>query len=291
LRALIGSTFILSLAGLAAGCELIAGIQDISLAPADASHAVVESSSGGSQTTVDEGTEDAMSAGSSGSGAMGNGSGSVVPTSGVDTSGITSGSSTGSGSASGSNDGGTSGSAGGSASGSGTGAADGGPKCQSNQLSPTAAVASSVENQTDASAGIFPPFLAIDGNFSTRWGSLFMTDPSWIYVDFGAPVFVDEVDILWESACAIAYDIDVSNDTTTWTLLKSVTGAPPSWSYQDPPPGWNNDAGLPTADIQKGLSSFGRYLRINGTARCLATYGYSIWEMRALGDKDANCRP
>ena len=122
-------------------------------------------------------------------------------------------------------------------------------------------------------------------------GELVQTDPSWIYVDFGAPVFVDEVDILWESACAIAYDIDVSDDATMWTPLKSVTETPPSWSYQDPPPGWTNDAGVPTADVQKGLSGVGRYLRINGTARCLANFGYSIWEMRALGDKDANCQP
>jgi hypothetical protein len=285
--------FILPLAGLAAlaaGCELIAGIQDISLVSADASHAALAGSSGGSQTTVDEGTEDAINPGSSGSGAMGSVSGSVMPTSGVDTGGIASGSGTGSTSGN-SSDAGTSGSSSGSAGGSGTGAADGGPKCQSNQLSPTTAVASSVEAQTDASAGTLPASLAIDGNFSTRWGSLFMTDPSWIYVDFGAPVFVDEVDILWESACATAYDIDVSDDATTWTPLKSVTETPPSWSYQYPPPGWTNDAGVPTADIQKGLSGVGRYLRINGTARCLANFGYSIWEMRAFGDKDANCQP
>jgi hypothetical protein len=150
-------------------------------------------------------------------------------------------------------------------------------------------VASSVEGQTDAAAGILVAADAIDGNFATRWGSAFMADPQWIDVDFGAPVFVDEVDILWQSACASAYDIDVSTDATNWTLVKAVTGAPPTWAAA--PPGWTNDAGMPTADVHKGLSGVGRYLRINGTARCLALYGYSIWEMRALGDTNASCSP
>jgi hypothetical protein len=34
----------------------------------------------------------------------------------------------------------------------------------------------------------------------------------------------------------------------------------------------------------------GRYLRVNGTMRC-TVYGYSIWEMRAYGDANANCEP
>jgi hypothetical protein len=31
-------------------------------------------------------------------------------------------------------------------------------------------------------------------------------------------------------------------------------------------------------------------LRINATSRC-TIYGYSIWEMRAYGDENANCAP
>jgi hypothetical protein len=118
--------------------------------------------------------------------------------------------------------------------------------------------------------------------FTTRWGSLF-TSPSWIYADFGAVVSLAEVDILWQGACASAYDIQLSNDAMTWTTVKAVTGTPPVW--QNPPTGWTMD------DVQKGLSGKGRYLRIYGTTRCLAQYGYSIWEMRAYGDTNANCTP
>jgi chitinase len=124
---------------------------------------------------------------------------------------------------------------------------------------------------------------AVDGNLTTRWGSAFMVDPQWIYADFGAPVFLSEVDILWQTACATAYEIQVSNDAMTWTTIKSITTAPPTWA--NPPTGWTMD------DVEKGLSGTGRYLRIYGTARALSMYGYSIWEMRAYGDTNASCTP
>jgi len=124
----------------------------------------------------------------------------------------------------------------------------------------------------------------MDGNLMTRWGSVWLMDPSWVYVDFGAPVFVDEVDLLWEDACATAYDIQVSSDAATWTMIKAVTRTPPVWAAPGPT-GWTMD------DVQTGLSGRGRYLRINGTARCLPMYGYSIWEMRVLGDTNSSCTP
>jgi len=203
-------------------------------------------------------------------------SGDVGSTSGS-TSGAASGHATGStsGSASGTASGSTSGSGSGTSGSSGT---SDGHKCGSNGLKPQAAVASSVQSAANS-----PASYAIDGVFSTRWGSAVQTDPSWIYMDFGAPVFVDELDILWQGACATAYDIDVSNDALNWTNVKSVTGTPPSW--QVPPTGWTMD------DVEQGLSTKGRYLRVHGTARCNPMYGYSIWEMRAFGDTDASCAP
>jgi F5/8 type C domain-containing protein len=204
----------------------------------------------------------------------------------------TGGSGTASGSASGAASG-MSGSASGAASGSPTamtGSASGaasdagdGHKCGSTVLTPKAVVASSFQ---PAGAGnvALPANLAIDNDFTTRWGSALMTDPSWIYLDFGAPVFVSEVDILWQTACAVNYDIDISSDATHWTVMKTLTGnnvgiATPTTM------GWNS----PDVLRYTGLSGRGRYVRINGTARCLAMYGYSIWEARASGDADSNC--
>jgi hypothetical protein len=158
-------------------------------------------------------------------------------------------------------------------------------QCGATVLVAKAATASSFQA---ASAGnvALPANLAIDDDFTTRWGSALQTDPSWIYVDFGAPVFVGEVDILWQNACAVNFDIDVSSDAKTWTVMKTVTGNNMGDAIP-PTAGWTAAQALHYA----GLSGRGRYVRVNGTSRCLAMYGYSIWEMRALGDTDSTCEP
>jgi F5/8 type C domain-containing protein len=149
-------------------------------------------------------------------------------------------------------------------------------------LTPTAATALSV-NAGNVAAN------AIDGNLTTRWESAQGVDPEWIYIDFGAPVFIGEVDVLWEAACAKNYDIDISTNATTWTVIPNATIV------------GNTLAGNAIADgmtpkdwtkavVTKPLTAVGRYLRVNGTARC-SVYGYSMWEMRAYGDKNASCTP
>jgi hypothetical protein len=158
-------------------------------------------------------------------------------------------------------------------------------KCGATVLSPKAAIASSFQ-PAGAGTVALPANLAIDNDFTTRWGSALQTDPSWIYVDFGAPVFVGEVDILWQNACAVNFDIDVSSDAKTWTVMKTVVGNNVGDAIP-PTAGWTSAQALHYA----GLSGRGRYVRVNGTSRCLAMYGYSIWEMRALGDTDSTCQP
>jgi hypothetical protein len=153
---------------------------------------------------------------------------------------------------------------------------DAAPTCASNVLMPTAAVASS-NNGAGVVAGN-----AIDGNFTTRWDSIHLLDPQSIYLDFGARVFINRVQIAWESACAKNYDLQWSNDAVTWTTLTSITGntnggpAPIDWT---------------TAANHTALSGVGRYLRVNGTVRCSILNGYSIWEMRVFGDTNSTCHP
>jgi hypothetical protein len=155
--------------------------------------------------------------------------------------------------------------------------------CGSHSLPLKGATCSSVH---PAGAGTLlvdgPAPLAIDGNFSTRWESDWAIDPSWIVVDFGAPVFVSEVDILWQ-ACATNYTIQLSNDQTRWSTIATQIGRT---QMQVPPTDWTS------AVVSKNLSGVGRYLRIYGTARCASPmYGYSIWEMRVYGDPNASCQP
>jgi F5/8 type C domain len=157
------------------------------------------------------------------------------------------------------------------------------PPCTSSVLVPKTAVASSVQPAGPGTIAL-PASYAIDNDFTTRWGSALQTDPSWIYMDFGAPVFVSEVDLLWQDACGANYDIDISTDATHWTVMKTVAGN----TVGDAVPAtmaWNATQVLK----YPGLSGRGRYVRVNGTARCIAMYGYSLWEMRALGDTVSTC--
>jgi hypothetical protein len=140
----------------------------------------------------------------------------------------------------------------------------------------TVAVASSEKSANS------PATNAVDRKLGTRWESVFMVDPQWIYVDFGAPVFMNRVQIAWEAACGASYDLQTSNDKAAWTTMKSITGntsggpAPTDWS---------------TAADHQGFTGVGRYMRVYGKSRCLAPYGYSIWEMQVYGDTNASCLP
>ena len=157
--------------------------------------------------------------------------------------------------------------------------------CPSVVLSPSLTVVASTTRVMNY------PILAADKNFATRWESMQQADepdggvlpPQWIYIDFGAPVNVTQVQILWQDACAQSYDLQVSDDAVTWTTMpggsvignsQSTLGAPTSWSM---------------AVATTGLSGVGRYLRVYATQRCQPLYGYSIWEMQALGHGVAGC--
>src|ERR1041385_3208779 len=104
--------------------------------------------------------------------------------------------------------------------------------------------------------------LAVDGNSSTRWSSA-SSDPQWIYVDLGSQYNITSVNITWETAYGKDYRIDISNDASTWTTIKTITG---NTSLT------NNNS----------VTGTGRYIRIYGTARG-TVYGYSIYELVVNG--------
>jgi beta-glucanase (GH16 family) len=116
--------------------------------------------------------------------------------------------------------------------------------------------ASSTENAgTPASA-------ATDGNTGTRWSSAF-SDPQWVRVDLGATHSISRVALNWEAAYAKAFQIQTSNDGSSWTTIYSTTtGAGGNQSIN--------------------VSGSGRYVRVNGTQRA-TQYGYSLWEFGVYG--------
>ncbi|SNS74773.1 Glycosyl hydrolases family 2 [Streptosporangium subroseum] len=70
-----------------------------------------------------------------------------------------------------------------------------------------------------------PAVHATDGDAGTRWVSAY-EDNQWIQVDLGSPVSFDRVVIVWEVAHPKTYTIQVSDDGSTWTDVKSVDNTP-----------------------------------------------------------------
>jgi hypothetical protein len=108
----------------------------------------------------------------------------------------------------------------------------------------------------------WPAANATDGNLSTRWSSAF-SDPQWLEVDLGSTQPICQVAIHWETAYAKAFQIQTSNDNSTWTTIYSTTAG---------------GGGTQTLNV----SGSGRYIRMYGTVRA-TQYGYSIYEFQVYG--------
>lgn len=106
---------------------------------------------------------------------------------------------------------------------------------------------------------------AIDGDFSTRWSSVY-SDPQWYQVDLSKKYDISQVVIYWESASAKSYTIEISDDGLSWKTIMAKSNMP---------------QGARTDEL-KGLSGSGRYIRMNGTERT-SNWGYSIYEFEVYG--------
>ncbi|WP_052070283.1 glycoside hydrolase family 3 C-terminal domain-containing protein [Streptacidiphilus albus] len=153
----------------------------------------------------------------------------------------------------------TQGSGGGGTGGGGTGGGTGPTEyCGTQDLAldqPT--TASSTQDATD-----YPAADATDGDPGTRWSSA-SSDPQWLEVDLGSQQQICNVGILWEAAYATAFQVQVSNDNSTWTTVYSTTT------------GTGGNQSFP-------VSVTARYVRMYGTARG-TQFGYSIFEFDVYG--------
>jgi hypothetical protein len=117
--------------------------------------------------------------------------------------------------------------------------------------------ASSTENPTAT-----PARAAVDGDATTRWSSG-RTDTEWLQVDLGRSTAVTQVVLQWEAAYGRAFQLQVSEDATTWTTVATVTDG--------------------TGGTQRlAVSGTGRYVRMAGVDRA-TDYGYSLWEFQVSG--------
>lgn len=98
----------------------------------------------------------------------------------------------------------------------------------------------------------------------TFWASDEGVDPQWIYVDLGARYNLRQAVIYWGFFNARDFQIEVSNDATTWTPVRTFTG---------------NTAYVNTLNLE---GSSGRYVRLLGTARN-TIYSYTVYEFQLYG--------
>ncbi|HEY7484859.1 MAG TPA: beta-1,3-glucanase family protein [Streptosporangiaceae bacterium] len=126
------------------------------------------------------------------------------------------------------------------------------------------ATASSVEN------GSFPASAAVDGNTGTRWSSAF-SDPQWVQVDLGASASISQVVLRWETAYGRAFQIQTSDNASSWTTIYSTT---------------TGTGGTQTLNV----TGTGRYVRMYGTARA-TQWGYSLWEFQVYGTTSGSQPP
>ena len=127
--------------------------------------------------------------------------------------------------------------------------------------------AATVSASSVHSGGDYRTEYVLDGNMKTRWASAVLPGkPGWISVDLGSSVAIPGLVIYWETACAIDYDVETSDDGEQWKTLVRRRGFKGG------------------TDRITGLPGRGRYLRI----QCLKDGRwnlYSIWELKLLGEE------
>ncbi|MEW2295601.1 discoidin domain-containing protein [Streptomyces sp. NPDC006743] len=106
------------------------------------------------------------------------------------------------------------------------------------------------------------PALAVDGDTGTRWASDW-SDPQWIQVDLGASKALRRLQLVWDPAYAKSYEVQVSDDGSTWRSVYTTTAG---------------DGDVDTFDV----SATARYMRLHLTARG-TSWGYSLHELGIYG--------
>ena len=108
---------------------------------------------------------------------------------------------------------------------------------------------------------------AIDNNDGSSWESTHGIDAVKLTIDLGQKRIFNTVQIRWEGAYGKAFTIDVSNDGTDWTTVKSVDETLPGpFPYEQ------------TLEFSKTTA---QYIRFNGIERGLP-YGYNMFSFRVL---------
>ena len=137
------------------------------------------------------------------------------------------------------------------------------------RLSPSGMINLAYQKPTTASSEDvrYPASNAVDGSLTTRWSSkIGGNGTEWLQIDLQNLYFINKVNLYWERAYAINYQIQDSVDQITWTSIYSTT------------------AGSGGNQVLTGLTGLGRYLRIYATNYSPARTNFSLWEVEVYGD-------
>ncbi|OON77288.1 discoidin domain-containing protein [Streptomyces tsukubensis] len=139
------------------------------------------------------------------------------------------------------------------------------------------------------------PAYVTDGGWPTdlkadqsRWASDWNAS-RWVSVDLGARSTIDTVDLYWEAAYAVDYEVQVSDDNKTWRTVYRPSDSETAARRADVKSpaeavGRHDNVKLPTP-------ATGRYVRMLGKERrsffnpapATAQFGYSLYEMQVWG--------
>ncbi|MFI9155821.1 discoidin domain-containing protein [Streptomyces sp. NPDC053367] len=143
-------------------------------------------------------------------------------------------------------------------------------------------------------AGTSPAFITDGGRPAdlrgdlSRWSSDWNTD-RWVSVDLGAPSVIDTVELYWEAAYAVDYELQVSDDNRTWRTVYRPSATEVAARRADvKAPG---DAAGRRDTVRLPQPATGRYVRMLGKERrsfynpapYTAQFGYSLYEFEVWG--------
>ena len=125
--------------------------------------------------------------------------------------------------------------------------------------------------------------LAFDGDANTRWASNWESD-EYISVDLGSVYTISEINLLWESAYATKYKIQISNDGVNWTnaYFKNIPNYVNITDSVIDIFNKNTTGGSESISFLKPINA--RYIKMQGV-QPITEYGYSIYEFEVHGEK------
>lgn len=122
----------------------------------------------------------------------------------------------------------------------------------------------------------------------SRWATDWFED-RWVAVDLGGPAQIESVDLYWESAYAVDYEVQVSDDMSDWTTVHQPSAAEVEERRADV--GVPGEAAGLHDEITLDSPVTARYVRVQGLERRsfynpephVAQFGYSLYEFQVWG--------